>query len=127
MTIMMHCSFSRFMFALRVWLDESHVATSKTHCRIILMFAVRWSGFNPVRGWVTLLTPFPPPLFFLGRRRLLACLPLFVGLLLRRSFLLLFLLGFLTGPKWSGAPVRPAAWCAGPRSLDPGHCELASL
>jgi hypothetical protein len=35
--------------------------------------------------------------------------------------------GFLTGPKWSGAPVRPAAWCAGPRSLDPGHCELASL
>ena len=26
--------------------------------------------------------------------------------------------GFLTGPKWSGAPVRPAAWCAGPRSLD---------
>ena len=32
--------------------------------------------------------------------------------------------GFLTGPKWSGAPVRPAAWCAGPRSLDPVYARI---
>ena len=42
------------------------------------------------------------------------------GELGRRKILGRWRNGFLTGPKSSEAPVRPAAWCAGPRSLDPG-------
>jgi hypothetical protein len=40
------------------------------------------------------------------------------GELGRRTILAGWRAGFCTPPKWSGAPVRPAAWCAGPRSLD---------
>ena len=40
------------------------------------------------------------------------------GELGRRKILAGWRTGFCTPPKSSGAPVRPAAWCAGPWSLD---------
>jgi hypothetical protein len=45
----------------------------------------------------------------------------------RRKILAGWRTGFCTPPKSSGAPVRPAAWCAGPRSLDPGHLSLQCI
>ena len=46
------------------------------------------------------------------------------GELGRRTILAGWRAGFCTPPKWSGAPVRPAAWCAGPRPLDPVYARI---